>query len=83
MKTLLKQLVVGGTVIMTLAAGESLASAKEKGVPGTWTLSAEGGPPSPEAARMASAARRNSLQPGRFNQTARSWAISRARHQEN
>ena len=50
MKNLLKQLVVGGAVVMTLAAGEPLAYAKEKGVSG-------------------------------FNQTARSWAISRARHQ--
>jgi hypothetical protein len=42
MKNVLKQLVVGGTVVMTLAAGETLADAKEKGVSGTWTLSAEG-----------------------------------------
>jgi hypothetical protein len=42
MKNLMKQLVVGGAVVMTLAGSETLAYAKEKGVSGTWTLSAEG-----------------------------------------
>ena len=42
MKNLMKQMVVGGAVVMTLAASETLAYAKEKGVSGSWTLSAEG-----------------------------------------
>jgi len=42
MKNLMKQMVVAGAVIVTLAASETLASAKERGVSGTWTLSAEG-----------------------------------------
>jgi len=42
MKNLMKQLVVGGAVVMTLAGSETLAYAKEKSVSGTWTLSAEG-----------------------------------------
>jgi hypothetical protein len=42
MKNLMKQTVVGAAVVMTLAASETLASAKEKGVSGSWTLSAEG-----------------------------------------
>jgi hypothetical protein len=36
---LVKQMVVGVAVLMTLAASETLAYAKEKGVSGTWTLS--------------------------------------------
>jgi hypothetical protein len=35
MKNLMKQMVVGTAVVMTLAAGETVASAKEKGVCGT------------------------------------------------
>src|SRR2546425_10576212 len=42
MKNLMKQMAVGGAVVMTLAASETLAYAKEKGVSGSWTLSAEG-----------------------------------------
>lgn len=42
MKNLLKHMVVGSAVVMTLAASETLSYAKEKGVSGTWTLSAEG-----------------------------------------
>jgi hypothetical protein len=42
MKNLMKHMVVAGAVIMTLAASETSAYAKEKGVSGSWTLSAEG-----------------------------------------
>ena len=42
MKNLIKHIVVGSAVVMTLAASETLAYAKEKGVSGSWTLSAEG-----------------------------------------
>ena len=38
MKNLMKQMVVGGAVVMTLGASETLAYAKEKGVSGSWTL---------------------------------------------
>src|SRR5207247_3289410 len=38
----MKQMVVGGAVVMALAASETLTYAKEKGVSGSWTLSAEG-----------------------------------------
>ena len=42
MKSLVKQLAVGCVVVMALAATETPAYAKEKGVAGSWTLSAEG-----------------------------------------
>jgi hypothetical protein len=42
MKTLMKHMVVGAAVVMTLAASETLAYAKAKSVSGSWTLSAEG-----------------------------------------
>ena len=42
MKNPMKQLVVGAAVVMTLAASQNLAYAKEKDVSGSWTLSAEG-----------------------------------------
>lgn len=42
MNKLMKHIVVAGAAIMTLAASEISVYAKEKGVSGTWTLSAEG-----------------------------------------
>lgn len=42
MKNLMKQVVVGSAVVMTLVASETLVYAKEKGVSSSWTLSAEG-----------------------------------------
>jgi hypothetical protein len=42
MKNLMKHMVVAGAVVMTLAASETLAYAQQKGVSGSWTLSAEG-----------------------------------------
>ena len=38
----MKHMVVGSAVVMTLVASETPSYAKEKGVAGTWTLSAEG-----------------------------------------
>src|SRR5256885_297221 len=42
MTNVMKQIVVAGAVVMTLAASQTFAYAKEKGVSGSWTLSAEG-----------------------------------------
>ena len=39
---LMKKLIAGFAVVMTLAASASSANAKQKGVAGSWTLSAEG-----------------------------------------
>ena len=42
MKKLMKKLIAGFAVIMILAASASSAYAEQKGVAGSWTLSAEG-----------------------------------------
>jgi hypothetical protein len=67
---------------MTLAASVTCAYAKEKGVSGRWTLSAEGYVLELVLAQSG-AARRSFRQSECFNQTARSSASSRARRRAN